>query len=292
MKRVLIVGSGDVARRLIPWLAQRFRVYALVRRRESAENLRALGAKPLFGDLDDRHSLWRLAGIADAVLHFAPPAEEGEHDRRTARLLAALTSRRSLPQRLVYISTTGVYGNCDGAWIDETQPCRPRHARARRRLDAEWQLRRFGRRTHRTQVCILRAGGIYAVQRLPESLLRTGLPMPVASRDVHANLIHADDLARAAKAALFRGRPGRAYNAVDDSDMKYGDYFDLVADYCGFPKPMRLDPDDLAGKGKWMMPASFMQAPRRLSNRRLHKELRVVLRYPTVRSSLVAGKEQ
>ena len=117
MKSVLIVGSGDVARRAIPWLAKRFRVYAVTRRHDDIDELRAVGAIPLIADLDDRRSLRRLAGIAQWILHFAPPPANGAVDTRTANLLAAITSRQSLPQRLVYISTTGVYGDRGGAWV-------------------------------------------------------------------------------------------------------------------------------------------------------------------------------
>ena len=130
MKRILIVGSGDVALRTLPWLTRRFRVFALVRQPDTAVALRAAGAIPIAGDLDDRRSLKRLAGLADAVLHFAPPPSSGEGDPRTKRLLATLGSRKSLPQGLVYISTTGVYGDCEGAQVSETRPCNARSARA------------------------------------------------------------------------------------------------------------------------------------------------------------------
>lgn len=284
MKRILIVGSGDVARRAIPWLAQRFRVYALTRRAEAAAELRALGALPLPGDLDDAASLMRLGGIADAVLHFAPPPAQGEGDPRTTRLLAALASRGSLPQHLIYISTTGVYGDCAGAEVDETRPCRPQSARARRRVDAERSVRAFGRRTG-VAVSVLRAPGIYAADRLPLERLRRGDPVLSAEDDVHTNHIHADDLARLACAALFRGAPGRVYNAVDDTRLKMGDYFDAVADACGLPRPPRCGRAEIATRLS-PLTLSFMAESRRLDNRRLHTELRLRLRYPTVADTL------
>lgn len=284
MKRILIVGSGDVARRAIPWLAQRFRVYALMRRAEAAAGLRALGALPLPGDLDDAATLTRLGGIADAVLHFAPPPAQGEGDPRTARLLAALASRGSLPQHLIYISTTGVYGDCAGAEVDETRPCRPQSARARRRVDAERQVRAFGRRNG-VAVSVLRAPGIYAADRLPLDRLRRGDPVLSAADDVHSNHIHADDLARLACLALFRAAPGRVYNAVDDSCLKMGDYFDCVADACGLPRPPRCGRAEIATRLS-PLTLSFMAESRRLDNHRLRTELRVRLRYPTVADTL------
>lgn len=288
MKRILIVGSGDVARRAIPWLARRFRVYALVRRAEAAAGLRALGALPLVADLDDRRSLRRLAGIADAVLHFAPPPAQGEGDPRTARLVAALASRGSLPQHLIYISTTGVYGDCAGAWVDETRPCRPQSARARRRVDAERRLRAFGRRCA-VAVSVLRAPGIYAADRLPLDRLRRGDPVLAAGEDVHTNHIHADDLARAACLAIFRAAAGRVYNAVDQSQLKMGDYFDAVAEAFGLPRPPRCSRAEIATRLS-PLTLSFMAESRRLDNRRLREELRLALRYPTIADGLRAAR--
>lgn len=287
MKRILIVGSGDVARRALPWLVRRFRVFALVRQPEAAVELRALGALPVVGDLDDRRSLRRLAGIADAVLHFAPPPQTGEGDPRMARLLAALACRSSLPQGVVYISTTGVYGDCAGAWVDETRPCRAQTARGRRRVDAERRLRAFGRRNP-VRVALLRAPGIYAAGRLPLERLRRGDPVLAADEDVHTNHIHAEDLARIACLALFRAGPGRAYNASDDSDLRMGEYFDAVAARFGLAPPPRMARAEIV-RHLSPLTLSFMSESRRLDNRRLKRELRLQLRYPTVADGLRAA---
>ena len=287
MKRILIVGSGDVARRALPWLTRRFRVFALVRQPEAAVELRALGAVPLVGDLDDRHSLRRLAGIADAVLHFAPPPQTGDGDPRMARLLAALASRSTLPQGVVYISTTGVYGDCAGARVDETRPCRAQTARGRRRVDAERRLRAFGRR-NQVRVALLRAPGIYAADRLPLERLRRGDPVLAADEDVHTNHIHAEDLARIACLALFRGGPGRAYNASDDSGLCMGEYFDAVAERFGLARPPRMARAEIV-RHLSPLTLSFMSESRRLDNGRLKRELRLHLRYPTVSDGLRAA---
>ena len=287
MKRILIVGSGDVARRALPWLVRRFRVFALVRQPEAAAELRALGAVPVAGDLDDRRSLRRLAGIADAVLHFAPPPQTGEGDPRMARLLAALAGRSSLPQGVVYISTTGVYGDCAGVRVDETRPCRAQTARGRRRVDAERRLRAFGRR-NRVRVALLRAPGIYAADRLPLEGLRRGDPVLAADEDVHTNHIHAEDLARIACLALFRAGPGRAYNASDDSGLRMGEYFDAVAERFGLARPPRMARAEIV-RHLSPLALSFMSESRRLDNRRLKRELRLHLRYPTVADGLRAA---
>lgn len=285
-QRILIVGSGDVARRIIPWLARRFRVSAVVRRDSECAGMRALGALPLLADLDDPASLNRLGGIAGWVLHCAPPPTEGPDDPRTRRLLAALARRGSLPRRLIYISTTGVYGDGAGAWLDETHPLRAASPRARRRVAAERRLRDFGRRGCR--VSILRAPGIYDGQgRLPVDRIRRGDPVPLADEDVFTNHIHADDLAFLLALALFRGRPNRVYNASDDSALKMGEYFDLVADAFALPRVPRLPRSELAGRLS-PMTLSFMAESRRLHNRRIKTELRCRLRHPTVAQALAA----
>lgn len=280
--RILIVGCGDVGLRAARLLAGRARIFGLIRSPTRLGELRAAGITPIMADLDDRASLQRLAGLADAVLHFAPPPAQGETDPRTRRLLAALGRAGSLAQ-LIYISTSGVYGDCAGAVVAETWPARPNNTRAKRRADAEAQLRQIGR--NGVRVSILRAPGIYAQNRMPAERVRKGLPAILREDDVHTNHIHADDLARLAIAALFRGRPNRLYNAVDDSGLKMGDWFDVVADHLHLPRPPRLPREQVIAA---VTPAmrTFLTESRRLSNARIKTELGFRLRYPTVREGL------
>ena len=286
MRRLLIIGCGDVALRALPQLRERYRIYGLTHNRERAPLLRACGVLPIVGDLDDPASLDGLTGIAHDVLHSAPPPPQGARDTRTAHLIAALAKAKSLPQQLVYISTSGVYGDCAGQLVDETRPLRPQTARARRRVDAEQQLREWGRRS-RVRISILRAPGIYSELRLPLERLNAGMPALRADEDGYSNHVHADDLARMAVAALRFGHAGRMYNASDDSVLKMGDYFDLVADHCGLPRPPRLSRADAVRRIPENI-LSFMNESRRLSNNRLKKELRFKLRYPTVRDGIAA----
>lgn len=280
---ILIVGFGDIGERVAMRLVGRYRISALVRDPDGASRARARGVRPVVGDLSKLATLGRLPA-ADVLLHFAPPPAMGERDRHTRFLLAAAGRwgmlSQGMPRHLVYISTTGVYGDCGGAWIDETRPVRPISARARRRVDAESALRRWGAR-NQVAVSILRVPGIYALDRLPLERLRKGTPALRADDDVFTNHIHADDLARAVVATLRHGRPGRTYNVVDDSTMKMGDYFDAVADRYGLPRSPRVSRDE----ARRMLPEallSFMSESRRIDNRRLKQELRFRLAYPTV----------
>lgn len=280
-RRLLIVGCGDVARRLLPSLLKRWQVVALVRRRDP--QLTALGVRQIEGDLDRPRSLQRLAGIADVLIHSAPPPAAGATDPRTRYLLAGLRRGHRLPQRIVYISTSGVYGDCGGAWVSETWPTRDgeKSARARRRLDAERHLRDAGRRAAGCRISLLRAPGIYADDRLPLERLRQQLPLLEATQDVHTNHIHAVDLGRACLAALYRGRANRVYNICDDSALRMGDWFDLLADRFDLPRAPRL-PRDAVERQVSPLQWSFMRESRRLDNRRMKHELRLRLRYPNV----------
>lgn len=285
--RLLIAGCGDIALRASELLGKRYHLYGLCRSTENFDKLRAHGIRPVPGDLDSPSSLSRLSGIAaHTVLHLAPPPGEGKRDSRTAHLLAALAKTalnaqgRILPQQLVYISTSGVYGNCAGMHVNENRPVNPESERAWRRVDAERQIRSWGMR-HGVRVSVLRVPGIYAENRLPLARLRRGTPVLQSSEDSYTNHIHADDLVRMIDAALRFGKSGRIYNASDDSALKMGDYFDLVADHFKLPRPLRISRQEAEEQ---IAPGllSFMRESRRLTNDRIKRELRIRLLYPTV----------
>jgi len=285
---LLIVGCGDIGLRVAELLRGRWRLIALTSSAARVEALRAAGVQPLVGNLDDPATLARLAGLADAVLHLAPPPMHGASDPRTMHLLQAL-ARKGRVKRIVYGSTSGVYGDCGGAFIDETRAVNPATDRAQRRVDAERCLRWYGR-AFGARVTLLRIPGIYASNRAgghPRERLARGTPVLAPEVDVFTNHIHADDLARACVAALHRGAPQRVLHVNDDTALKMGDYFDLAADLCGLPRPRRID---LAQARAELSPMqlSFMGESRRMGNRRLKCELRLRLLYPTASQGLLA----
>ncbi len=265
MKTLLIAGFGDVARRAVPRLEAHYALHALSRRHGF--------------DLDRPETLHALPA-AHAVLHCAPPPNAGVADTRTTHLLAALGKGRILPARVVYVSTSGVYGDCGGARVDESRRVHPQTDRARRRVDAERQLTLWCS-ARGVALVILRVPGIYAADRLPLDRLRSGTPVLRAEDDVYTNHIHAEDLAAIVARALDDATPGGIYNASDDSEMRMGDWLDLVAERAGLPRPPRIARSEAAGR---IAPAllSFMSESRRLVNQRMKQHLRVQLRYPTV----------
>ena len=288
-QRILIIGCGDVGLRVARVLPGPNRVMALTSSNGRVAELRGQNITPLLGNLDQASTLRRLAGVATHVVHLAPPPNEDPHaktDPRTAALLRVLRLRTP-PLCVVYGSTTGVYGDCQSAWVDETRRVKPATPRAYRRVYAEAQLRWFGRNAH-VAVHVLRIPGIYAPDReggTPRGRLLKGMPVLSTLDDVYTNHIHADDLARACVAAMRKGKPQRVTNISDDTDLKMGDYFDLAADLYSLERPPRISRID----AKAQLPAmqlSFMSESRRISNHRMKSELRLNLLYPTVLKGL------
>ena len=299
----LIVGCGYVGRRVAA--AERARgsyVGALARSEESAQALRALGIEPVGGDLDDPDSLAGLDVAGQGVYYFAPPPASGVRDTRMTAFLAAIAPRP--PLRVVYISTTGVYGDCHGEWVDETRAPNPTADRARRRLDAEEQLRAFGTRSA-CEVVILRVPGIYGPDRLPVERLRKGLPLLREAEAPWSNRVHADDLVAACLAAMDRGRPGGVYNVSDGHPSTMTDYFRRVADALGLPRPPEVSRAESADRpsmacGPRLGPIgeateridagmlSYLGESKRIDNRRMREELGVTPRYPTLAEGLPA----
>ena len=287
--RVLIVGCGDIGLRVAALLAGKLTVRALSSQRVRAPILRAAATTPLWGNLDRPQSLRRLAGLAQRVLHLAPPATVGSTDERTRAVLHAL-HRRHLPVALVYASTSGVYGDCSGDWVTEERALSPTTPRAQRRADAEAHVQFFGRSAG-VRTAVLRVPGIYAPNReggTPLERLRKATPVLDTADDVFTNHIHADDLARACVRALWHGKPQRVYNINDDASLKMGDYFDAAAALYGLPLPPRISRAQ-AQMEMGAMQLSFMSESRRMVNVRMKQELGLRLRYPSVLDGLAAG---
>ena len=276
---ILIIGCGDIGLRVAKQLSRSHRVFALTSQQSRFQELREVGATPILGNLDQPESLWRLAGLAQTVIHLAPPQNSGNRDCRTRNLIRILAQGSNAVRRLIYISTTGVYGDHRGAKVSEITPVNPQSERAKRRVDAERVLRLWGP-ANGVAVTILRVPGIYAADRLPIERLESKTPALVAEEDAYSNHIQSDDLARLVCAAVYHGKPQRIINACDGGETKMGDYFDKVADAFGLQRPARLPGNELQ---KIVSPMlwSFMRESRRVTNTRL-QELKTPLRYPSV----------
>ena len=291
MSKLLLVGAGDIAQHLVRQRLGFQKVYVLLRQRsgESQKEMderknfwREKKAIPIIADLDDFKSLNKIKGLANAVVHLAPPNPEFATDTRTTHLLRALA--QNPPKTLIYLSTTGVYGNQPRGWVDENTPPAPISPRAKRRLNAENQCRAFARRWG-VRLSILRVPGIYSHTRLPLKRIQEKTPALTKTDDIYTNHIHADDLSRAIVGALANGRANRIYNIIDDSDIKLGDYLDLLADYHNLPRPPRLPFNEIKNHVSKMQ-FTFLCESRRIKFNRWQKELKVKMKYPSIQDFL------
>lgn len=283
---VLILGCGDIGMRVARlWQRRGMPVRALARSRESAARLFSTGIVPVAGDLDEAQSLAGLVLDGSLVYYLAPPPREGVRDQRVRTLLDA--HRAAAPERLVYISTTGVYGDRGGEWVDESTPPDPRTDRARRRLDAETVLRTWGRERG-VAVVVLRVPGIYGPGRLPRARIGEGTPVVDPAEAPPGNRIHADDLAQACIAAALRGEPDAVYNVADGDPKTTSEYVFAVADALGLERPPTVSMAE-AQRISSAAALSFLAESRRVSNRRMLDELGVELRYPSLEQGIAAS---
>jgi len=283
---MLIIGCGYIGRALgARYLLAGEPVTGVVFSLESTLQLRKIGITPVAMDLDQSIDRLPLAGET-GIFYFAPPPDAGVRDPRLERFLTAL-GRQGCSPRIVYISTTGVYGDCQGAWVDESRPVQAVTDRARRRLDAElklleWRLQGGG------ELVILRVAGIYGPGRLPLARLRQGLPMIREEEAPWTNRIHADDLVTVCQAAMTRGVDGEIYNVSDGAPGNMAQYFSMVADLAGLEQPPMIS----RAAAQRELPASmlsYLQESRRIDNRKMLRDLGVTLKYPTLAKGLAAS---
>ena len=286
--QIVIIGCGDIGQRLARlWQARAQSVVALVRSAARARELAAQGLEVVRGDLDQPDSLHALASaIAPGALiyYLAPPPAEGETDPRVIHFIEALKRAPPVGQ-IVYLGTSGVYGDSDGAWVDELSPTRPQTARARRRLAAEQALQRAAEELG-LGLTLLRVGGIYGPGRLPEARLRKGLPLLREAECGYSNRIHLVDLLQVCLACAERPAEGvRIFNVSDNQPGNMTAYFLAVADALAIPHPEQLS---LAEAQQRLSPAmlSYLGESRRLDSRKLQRELGVRLQYPDLASGL------
>jgi nucleoside-diphosphate-sugar epimerase len=282
---MLIVGCGAVGSRIAAIAKENgAQPCCVVRSESSVKNLNERGLDAHAIDLDlDSASLPPDCAVSQ-VFYFAPPPPTGTNDPRMRHFLAMLGEGGQ--QRIVYISTSGVYGDCAGEWVDESRPANPQVDRARRRYDAEQQLLDWRARTG-GDVVILRVAGIYGPERLPLDRLRRQAPMVAAAEAPWTNRIHIEDLVQVCLAAMARGENGAVYNVSDGTPGNMRDYFDRVADLYGLPRPPLVELATADGTLSSGM-LSYLRESRRLDNRRMLRELQVELRYPTLAAGLDA----
>ena len=285
-KTVLIVGCGDIGQRVAALLpAGEYDVTGIVRSEASRERLAKTGVRAVCLDLDRPGSGISLGSRTADIYYFAPPPPAGLQDLRMMAFLGLLQGAMPV-RRIVYISTSAVYGDCKGAWITETQPLNPATPRGHRRQDAEQQLLAWCR-ARATRWTILRVPGIYGPGKLPLKRLREGTPVLCEDASPYTNRIHADDLASICIAAMHGAISNTVYNVSDGHPSNMTDYFFRVADAAGLPRPPVVTREEApAVLSPGML--SFLQDSRRMDNSKLLGELGVELQYPDLEAGLAS----
>ncbi len=283
---VLIIGCGDTGRRLAAlYRAAGHAVTGLVRSAASSEALQAAGTGVIRTDLD-ADDLPGLPSRGALLFYFAPPVDVGQDDVRIERLLAHL-ELTGLPARFLYMSTTGVYGDCGGRWIDETEPLKPATHRAQRRISAERAVERWCA-ARAVPWILLRVPAIYGPGRLLTERLKSGMPTVKPEECSFTNRIHIHDLNAACHAAMQRAPGGAIYNVCDGHPSTITDYLLLLAELTGMPKPPLISMHEAE---RTLSPSimSFLKESKRIRNDKLLRELDFTLRYPDLKSGLTAS---
>lgn len=292
MQQIWIIGCGDIGRRVakrIKALYQNptYTASALVRSEKSARACNELGLNTMIHNLDETSAIDPNALKDAMVYYFAPPPKHGDTDTRLAHFLDQVGH---VVKRIVLISTTGVYGNSAGEWIDETTPVNPGTDRAKRRLSAEMQLSNWSGK-FKGEYIILRVPGIYSEDRLPLERLQKQLPVVRAEEAGFTNRIHADDLAEICIKAMRSDLSGEIFNVTDGQPSTMVDYFNQVADYSGLPRPEQIT----MAQAEQVLSAgmlSYAKESRRIRNDKLISLLGVTLRYPSLESALGINEKQ
>jgi len=284
----LILGCGDVGRRialqLIAQGASPQSITATVV--NSIDQAKKLGIKVNKLDLDQDLPSLKFCDKTYAYYTIAPQ-KEGVEDQRSRGLIAALEEQNVLFKRLVLISTTGVYGDCQGEWVDELTPTAPQTERGQRRLDSEQQWLAWGEK-HSVPVMILRAPGIYAFSRLPRKRLEAGTPVVKAEDCGFTNRIHADDLAMVCLNAMELASDSEVYNATDGTPGKITEYLQAAAQVLNFPALKEISMSE-AQKELSAGMLSYLGESRKISNKKMLDELAVTLRYPNFKEGIKVG---
>lgn len=276
LPHALIVGCGYVGRRLAQRLASVYDITAVVRSSERAAALNAAGIRAVALDLDRvRLGSWIPEKLPQAaIFYLAPPPASGESDLRLDRFLQLATVP---PRAFIYMSTTGVYGDAQGACIDESAPVRPLTDRARRRVSAE-EMTRVWCSERRVRRIVLRVPGIYGPGRLPIERLKHREPALRPEDAGIANRIHVDDLVEACAAAALNEEARGVYNITDGNACSSTVFLDRLAALAALPCPPRISMDEaqLTFSPERL---AFLHESRRVSNERMLKHLGVRLKY-------------
>lgn len=279
MEHLFIVGCGAIGRRIAS-LALTQGVSVSTFNRGEAE---VQGTQHYTGNLDDSKTLHGLPTRGASVIYLAPPPGGGNQESRVVNFLAAIPAGEE-PAKIVYISTSGVYGDCGGDVVTEQTEPNPQTSRGKRRLHGEQLFLAWGR-DRTVLVVILRVTAIYALDRLPVTQLTSGQPV-LREEEAHpSNRIHADDLSRICLAALEKGKDGDIFNVSDGSSVTMTGYFNAAADALGLPRPPQVTMEE-ARRVMTPLMISYFSESRVVDSSKMLRELGITLLYPDLEAGL------
>ncbi len=278
----IIVGCGFLGTYLAKQLQSLQQIsLCIVRSVQSHTTLSACGFNAHIFNLDNPASALDFELNDKCIYYLAPPSNIDECDHRIDNFLALC--KASPPKKIVYISTSGVYGDCAGQWVDETQPLAPISDRAKRRVYAEKALMDFCH-SYPTSYVILRVGGIYGPGRLPINRLNN-ITVVCPEEAPYSNRIHVADLANICRAAMVSEVKNEIFNVADGHATSMTDYYYKIADFAGLPRPPCVPMSQAKDKLSSAM-LSFINESRRLSTQKMHVQLDVEIQFPTLESGL------
>jgi nucleoside-diphosphate-sugar epimerase len=287
-----IIGCGYVGKKLIhklisKQLTRTEAIRAIVSSEQSRQSLAQQGIEAAAVDLDQKPLNWPASfSLHNSLLfYFAPPPSQGTEDTRTENFLHYLSQTAIINiKKVVLISTTGVYGNCQGDWIDETQALNPSADRAKRRVHSEQQFQGFCQ-AHGIPLVILRVAGIYGPDKLPLQRIKAQAPIVRKEDSPFTNRIHVHDLTDICiKAALTSNIEG-IFNCADGHPSTMYDYFVKVAEVHNLPKPPAISLHEAQSRLSAGM-LSYMEESRRIRNDKLLSTFNIELTYPDLNSGL------
>jgi len=283
---ISIVGCGYIGKKVASkLLSLGASVECYVHSAGSKEACEALDLRANLLELDnsDFSNEWHVQD-KNIIAYFAPPPRHGISDTRMTHFISTLENLKSTPNKIVLISTTGIYGDCQGEWIDESRAVNPQADRAHRRLSAENQLQQYCQ-SKNIECIIFRVPGIYAIDKLPEKRITSGEPIVSAVDSGYTNRIHAEDLSEFCVEALTQKIKPGVYNCCDGNPSTMNDYFVRVADFLGIDRPKEISLQQ-AKKELSAGMLSYLAESKRISNKKLLDNFSTKFKYPDLQSTL------
>jgi len=289
LKNINIIGCGYIGKKIAGLLIDRdIPCHCFVKSETSKATCSKMGLPVVRFNLDKEGlslSKSQLKNFAKSTLaYLAAPQRNGLTDVRMANFISILESVNAVPDKIVLISTTGVYGDCKGEWIDESRQARPQADRAFRRLSAETQLTEYCEKNY-IHLIVFRVPGIYASDKLPIKRITSGEPIVEAADSGYTNRIHAEDLSALCVEALLEKVESGIYNCCDGRPSTMNDYFTKVADALALRRPEEIS----LSKAKQTLSEgmlSYLAESKRISNKKLLSHFKTRFKYPNLEAGL------